>query len=45
MLDRTKGLSREYSYYLIANYTALPVVRGELMRMIEQDGGTEERKA
>ena len=43
MLKKTAGLSSDYRFYMIANYTALPVVRGELVKLIEQeasDGGS-----
>ena len=45
MLEKTAGLSPDYRFYLIANYTALPVVRGELVRLIAQDGGSDGKGA
>lgn len=43
MLSKTAALPPEYRFYLIANYTALPVVRAELVRLMAQDaeGSTE----
>lgn len=41
MLAMTVDLPPEYRFYLIANYTALPVVRGELVRMIAQTDSAE----
>ncbi|WP_255467250.1 MurT ligase domain-containing protein [Raoultibacter phocaeensis] len=38
MLEQTADLPPEYRFYLIANYTALPGVRAELVRLVEQGG-------
>lgn len=39
MLAETADLPSAYRFYLIANYTALPPVRAELVRLVAQDGG------
>lgn len=39
VLAKTAELGPEYNYYMIANYTALPIVRNELVRMTAAEGG------
>ncbi|MEG0374868.1 MAG: DUF1727 domain-containing protein, partial [Raoultibacter sp.] len=39
ILAKTADLGPEYNYYMIANYTALPVVRNELVRITATEGG------